>query len=356
MAKQQKRVAAKKPPQDFVGILQSHLHDWFLQNKRDLPWRQSRDAYRIWISEVMLQQTTTQAVIPFYQRFLERFPRLESLATADEKEVVKYWAGLGYYSRARNLHKAAQILNTKPFPQTAAELLPLPGFGPYTSRAVSSLAFGEKVGVLDGNVIRILSRVTGKKMKWWESKDRQELQNLSDRLAQSQDSASINQGMMELGATVCTPQSPACFLCPWSQNCVARMKGLVEKLPLKKPKEESVILLWSVDWIVKNNKIAFIENSYAPFLRKSPILPGQIEHLSQRPEKFDLKHSITKYEIFTCIKKTPLSAIHSTKQRQLFWLDIAKITEEIPYSLIKKVVQKMVSTKQGSAPSTSPTN
>ncbi len=340
-AKKQKRGSTKTSESLAPETLQKPLFKWFLQNRRDLPWRESKDPYRIWISEVMLQQTTTQAVIPFYLRFMERFPTLESLAEADEKEVVKYWAGLGYYSRARNLHKAAKTLKPTGFPKTAAELLPLPGFGPYTSRAVSSLAFGEKVGVLDGNVIRILSRVTGKKWKWWQSKDRLELQTLADRIAQHSDSSSINQGMMELGATVCTTQSPACFLCPWSAKCVGRQKGQLSQLPLKKPKAESQILLWTVEWVQKKNKIAFVQNAYAPFLRKSPILPGSIQRLNQRPEKFDLKHSITKYEIFMRIQKTPSSSGVFAKQTSVLWLDVAKITEEIPYSLIRKVVDKM---------------
>lgn len=341
MAKQpaKKLRTAKTVPSPDLNLLQRDLYKWFLHNQRELPWRKSKDPYRIWISEVMLQQTTTQAVIPYYERFLKRFPLLKNLAEASEKDVLEYWAGLGYYSRARNLHKAAKILNTTGFPKSASQLLELPGFGPYTSCAVSSLAFGEKVGVLDGNVIRILSRVMGKKYQWWQTKDRKELQDLADRLAQSEDSSSINQGMMELGATVCTPQSPSCFLCPWSSSCVGRKKGLVETLPLKKPKAAGVILLWSVDWIEKNRKIAFVENSYAPFLRNSPILPGRIEHLNKRPEKFDLKHSITKYDIYMRLQKsTPMSS-EVLKQSAVKWLDVTRITQEIPYSLIRKIVE-----------------
>lgn len=333
-----------------LKFLQNSLRKWFLDNHRDLPWRKSKEAYRIWISEVMLQQTTTQAVIPYYERFLKRFPQLKNLAAADEKEVIQYWAGLGYYSRARNLHKAAKILHQTGFPQTAEKLLSLPGFGPYTSRAVSSLAFGEKVGVLDGNVIRILSRVTGTKYQWWQTKDRNKLQELADALAQTNDSATINQGMMELGATICTPQSPSCFLCPWVQKCEGRVKGLVEKLPLKKPKAEGEILLWSIDWIEKNRKIAFIQNNYAPFLRKSSILPGQIQRLNKRPEKFDLKHSITKYDIYIRIQKSPTKQKDLIKQAPIHWLDVANITQEIPYSLIRKVVESVKASKGKESP------
>ena len=140
------------------------LITWYKENKRDLPWRNpqgsrgSKDPYRIWISEVMLQQTTVTAVIPFYEKFMNRFPKVQDLAQAKIEDVYEYWAGLGYYSRARNLHKAAQMFAENGFPKTAAELIEYPGLGPYTSRAIASLAFGEKVGVLDGNVIRVLSR------------------------------------------------------------------------------------------------------------------------------------------------------------------------------------------------------
>lgn len=322
-----------------LKFLQTSLGKWFEQNRRELPWRKSKNPYRVWISEVMLQQTTTQAVIPYYEKFLHRFPQVQDLAEASEKEVLKYWAGLGYYSRARNLHKAAKILATNGFPKKADELIKLPGFGPYTSRAVSSLSFGEKVGVLDGNVIRILSRVMGTPYEWWQTKDRVQLQNLADAMAQTEDSSSINQGMMELGATVCTPQSPSCFLCPWNMKCEGRKQGLVEALPLKKPKADGEILLWEIDWIQKGQKIAFVKNDYAPFLKQMPLPPGRLQRLNKRPEKFDLKHSITKYDIYCRIQKRAPKAHKANKQNSLMWLDLANITEEIPYSLIKKVIQ-----------------
>src|SRR5690606_28771755 len=133
---------------------------WYAENRRDLPWRKGRDPYRVWISEVMLQQTTVRAVIPYYERFMERFPTVAALAAAPEEQVLNSWAGLGYYSRARNLHRAAKALaELKGFPKTHMELAKLPGFGEYTSRAVSSIAFGEPVGAVDGNLIRVISRL-----------------------------------------------------------------------------------------------------------------------------------------------------------------------------------------------------
>lgn len=323
------------------ALLRQTLTDWYHHNKRELPWRKNRDPYRIWISEVMLQQTTTQAVIPFYEKFLTRFPRLEDLAQAPESEVLKYWAGLGYYSRARNLHKAAQLLNKEGFPRTAQELIEYPGFGPYTSRAVSSLAFSEPVGVLDGNVIRILSRVDGQATEWWNREAREALQNRADDLANHSDSASVNQAMMELGATVCTPQSPSCFICPWQKSCVALREGSVEWIPLKKPKAAGMILLWSPEIERYKSQLSFVENTYAPFLKGAKIFPGTIKTLTQRPDRFDYKHTITKYEIYTQIKTPTVLAKKPTSDKNKVWLDIEKITEEIPYSLITKALKHL---------------
>jgi A/G-specific adenine glycosylase len=324
-----------------ISLLRSLLVDWYAQNKRDFPWRRNKDPYRIWISEVMLQQTTTQAVIPYYEKFLNRFPTLKDLAHAPESEVLKYWAGLGYYSRARNLHKAAQKLNETGFPKAAAELIEYPGFGPYTSRAVSSLAFSEKVGVLDGNVIRILSRVTGKDWQWWAREDRQTLQELADQLAMDKDPSTVNQAMMELGATICTPQSPSCFICPWQKHCVGRKEGLIASLPLKKLKAETTILLWTPTIEKRGNKLAFIENTYAPFLKGAKIFPGSIRTLSQRPDLFDYKHTITKYEIYTKLKPMGARAAKTPRGEKYYWLDLDRIIEEIPYSLITKALKHL---------------
>ncbi|NUN05432.1 MAG: A/G-specific adenine glycosylase, partial [Bdellovibrio sp.] len=231
------------------------LTQWYKKNLRPLPWRENKNPYRIWLSEVMLQQTTVVAVIPYFEKFLNKFPTVQDLANAPESDVLEAWAGLGYYSRARNLHKAAKALATHGFPATAAELLQLPGFGPYTSRAVASIAFGEKVGVLDGNVIRVLSRRYGLKLEWWNSKGRDTLQGISNDLSALGNADIVNQGLMELGATVCTPQKVICMLCPWASTCVSREKNLVDKLPLKKPRKESEVWVWKPLVSVKDSKV-----------------------------------------------------------------------------------------------------
>jgi A/G-specific adenine glycosylase len=309
---------------------------WYRGVRRKLPWRRDRNPYRIWISEVMLQQTTVTAVIPFYERFMKRFPTLRSLAEAKLDDVLEYWAGLGYYSRARNLHLAAKALNKTGFPKTAAELEELPGFGPYTARAVSSLAFDEKTGVLDGNVIRVLSRRHGLALEWWKPQARAVLQSLADRLANVETPADLNQGLMELGATVCTPQSPTCMLCPWSKSCVARQADTIDSLPLRKPRRDREIWHWRPRVIEKNGKILLIPNDYAPFLKGHWILPGSVEQLDRAPEACDYKGTVTHHDIFVNVGRASVVPKGESK-----WVAVSALSREIPASLIRKAIECM---------------
>lgn len=312
------------------------LTQWYKKNNRPLPWRENKNPYRIWLSEVMLQQTTVVAVIPYFEKFLKKFPTVQDLAKAPENEVLEAWAGLGYYSRARNLHKAAKALAENGFPQTAAELLELPGFGPYTSRAVASIAFGEKVGVLDGNVIRVLSRRYGLKLEWWNNKGREQLQSLSDELASLGQSDVVNQGLMELGATVCTPQKVTCMLCPWAATCVAREKNLVEKLPLKKPRKESEVWVWKPHVAIKDRKVALVKNDYAPFLKGQMIFPGEISMEKNKPKAYDAKHNITHHDIFIQISQRK-----SIAGKNIEWVDLKELKKVNPSSLLQKVLHKV---------------
>lgn len=316
-------------------ILHSTLLKWYSKNARELPWRSHRDPYKIWISEVMLQQTTVTAVIPYYHRFIQAFPNITSLANAAENEVLKNWAGLGYYSRARNLHKASQHLATQGFAKSWVELIELPGFGPYTSRAVSSIAFGEPVGVLDGNVIRVLSRLKGQPFKWWESKGRESLQTIADSIAGLGDSHLINQGLMELGSTICTPQNPSCLICPWFKFCEARLQQKQSKLPLSKPKRK--IELWSLTAKVdsKNGKIYLEKNLSAPFLKNLPLPPLLAKKLDAKPKNFDFIHSITHHKIY--VKLDP--RLKARSQSGGSWVKIDSIETINPSSLMKKLIK-----------------
>jgi A/G-specific adenine glycosylase len=206
------------------------LAQWYKKNARDLPWRRTSDPYAIWISEIMLQQTRVAAAIPYYERFLERFPNAESLAAASETEVLTAWSGLGYYSRARNLHRAARaIADLGAFPGDYEAIRELPGVGDYTAAAVASIAFGLPHAVVDGNVKRVIARLTGDAHV--------DVQAIADRLLDRKHPARSNQALMELGALVCLPRDPQCGGCPVAGECVARKNGTQAQLPLKKPRQ-----------------------------------------------------------------------------------------------------------------------
>jgi len=200
------------------------LLGWYAENRRDLPWRRTPDPYAIWVSEIMLQQTRVAVVVERYQAFMERFPTLLSLALAAEQEVLALWSGLGYYRRARMLHKAAQFVADYyqgNLPGTAEELRLLPGIGPYTAAAIASIAYGEPIAVVDGNVERVLCRLSG-----WEEAGRtggaelrRKIENLAAELVSPEQPGDSNQALMELGATVCLPRNPQCLVCPVAGDC-----------------------------------------------------------------------------------------------------------------------------------------
>lgn len=226
-----------------LASFRRQLLGWFRQFQRDLPWRPARDPYRVWVSEIMLQQTRVTAVIPYYERFLERFPNLHTLAGASDDEVLRQWSGLGYYSRARNLHKAAEkivVQHGGEFPSRLEEVLELPGIGNYTAAAILSIAFKEKHAVLDGNVARVLARVGAVRGDLRGSQQWQQLQKFADTYLDTKAPGDWNQAMMELGATLCTPKSPQCLLCPVAQFCAGRELGIAERLPERRKKRETM--------------------------------------------------------------------------------------------------------------------
>jgi A/G-specific adenine glycosylase len=221
----------------------NNLQAWFSQFQRDLPWRRTNDPYRIWLSEIMLQQTRVAAVIPYYERFLSRFPTMQALAEASEEEVLRLWSGLGYYSRARNLQDAARQIvgnHNAEFPRDPEAALALPGIGAYTAAAILSIAYQEKLAVLDGNVARVLARLGAVREDLRANGTWKKLQQSADHLLDDKSPGDWNQAMMELGATLCTPRSPQCLLCPVSEFCEARKQGLTEAIPAKRVKRKTV--------------------------------------------------------------------------------------------------------------------
>jgi A/G-specific adenine glycosylase len=225
------------------------LVEWYEQNCRDLPWRRNPDPYRVWVSEIMLQQTRVEAVIPYYDRFMEWFPTLEDLAQAPEDRVLKAWEGLGYYSRARNLHQAVKEVQTQyggNVPSEPEEMAKLPGVGPYTLGAVLSIAYNKEIPAVDGNVMRVISRILHIRDDISKPKTRKYIEQLVQLMIPKGKASSFNQGLMELGATVCIPANPRCLGCPVQSVCRGFAEGVQKELPIKEkkkpPKPQSMVV------------------------------------------------------------------------------------------------------------------
>lgn len=217
------------------------LIDWYLQNKRNLPWRETVDPYKIWLSEIMLQQTRVSQGMPYYFAFTEAFPTVFDLANADERQILKLWQGLGYYSRARNLHATAKTVAfdyAGNFPVSYKELLHLKGVGDYTAAAIASFSYGEAVPVVDGNVFRVLARYFDVETDIASPKAKKEFAALAFELMPKDNPAIFNQAIMEFGALQCVPKNPDCAICPMNDSCLALQKGKVDKLPVKLKKQK----------------------------------------------------------------------------------------------------------------------
>lgn len=222
------------------AALRRALLAWFRKSARDLPWRRTKDPYAIWLSEILLQQTRVDQGLPYYERFLAAFPTVQALAQAKEDEVLKLWEGLGYYSRARNLHKAAKYIAfecNNELPRTAANWLELPGVGRYTAGAIASIAFGECAAVVDGNVIRVLSRLFNVEDCTDDTATREQLWTLAESLVPMKHPGDFNEALMELGAQVCAPKKPMCEACPVARHCVAHALGIETARPVRRSKK-----------------------------------------------------------------------------------------------------------------------
>jgi A/G-specific adenine glycosylase len=252
---------------------------WFEANKEPLPWRANRTPYTVWISEIMLQQTQVATVIPYYERFLARFPDVHTLAEAPLDDVLKLWEGLGYYSRARNLHRAAHIIVTEHGGELPADpnvLRRLPGIGPYTANAVASLAFGIDVPVLDGNVIRILTRLCDIPDDIRSPATRQALWQIAGELVPAGKAAAWNEGLMELGRRLCTPKAPRCKECPLAEGCQARAKGVQAERPVRSRKARTPhhIVTAAVIWRGEDSRVLIAQRPHDKMLGGLWEFPG----------------------------------------------------------------------------------
>ncbi|MBS0263012.1 MAG: A/G-specific adenine glycosylase [Planctomycetes bacterium] len=212
---------------------------WYRRHARPLPWRATRDPYQIWISEIMLQQTTVTAVVPYFQRFLARFPTLQDLAAAQEQSVLRLWEGLGYYSRARNIHKAARLLVNEhrgEFPREPGELMALPGIGRYTAGAIASFAFDWPAPIVEANTLRLYARLMGLRDDPRSARGQKQLWEFAEQIVPARHAGEFNQALMELGARVCVPSAPDCSKCPVRRWCVAATNGWQAEIPLPKPR------------------------------------------------------------------------------------------------------------------------
>ena len=246
------------------------LLDWYRANARVLPWRDITDPYRIWVSEIMLQQTRVAAVLGYYARFLEAFPTVEALAAADEEQLMKRWEGLGYYSRARNLQKAAKIVVERGgFPDTYEGLLELPGIGDYTASAIAAAAFGRREAAVDGNVLRVVTRLTDCHEDILDAKVKKAIRAQLQEIMPKED-ADIRifpQATMELGATVCVPNgAPKCDICPVRERCLARKRGTADVLPVKKAKKARKIEEMTVFVLLRGGETALHKRGKAGLL------------------------------------------------------------------------------------------
>ena len=306
---------------------------WYETSARDLPWRRTSDPYRIWVSEVMLQQTRVQTVLPYYERFLERFPTIEALAAAPEGELLAAWSGLGYYSRVRNMQKAARQMNGV-FPATHGGIAELAGVGGYTAAAVASIAFGLPHAAVDGNVLRVLSRLRNDDADISATATQARFRAFADELLDRERPGDFNQALMELGATVCLPRAPQCLLCPLAEECEGRRAGRQEALPVKGRRPETVFQDRAVLVVRRGNSVlvrqrAASERLMAGFweLPERGELPGAAE----QEVVGSFRHTITHHRYSYAV----VAATMRTKPKGYRWAS-AEDLEQLPFTTITR--------------------
>ncbi|MCC6586678.1 MAG: A/G-specific adenine glycosylase [Bryobacterales bacterium] len=327
------------------GSFAQRLIDWYRAVRRDLPWRRTSDPYRIWVSEIMLQQTRVAAVIPYYERFLSKFPTVEALAAAPEQHVLAAWSGLGYYSRARNLQRAAQqIVKLREFPQDFGKFRELPGVGDYTAAAVSSIAFNQPHAAVDGNVLRVLSRHSAEPGDISNATIRRKLSVLAQSLLHPHLPGDFNQAMMELGATVCLPRDPQCLLCPVALDCQARLSQRQKEFPVKSRNTRQVLV---------EQTVLLIQQGAQILLWQRPEQSSRMAGFWELPDPDYLqdatigeiigtvRHAITIHDIHITVRQAHITTVpHHFK-----WFEIANL-HDIPLSTIARKALRLKHSKQ----------
>lgn len=307
---------------------------WYDRHRRELPWRAppgaTQDPYRVWLSEVMLQQTTAAAVVPYFERFIERFPTLGALAAAPETEVLAAWAGLGYYSRARNLHRTARAVAERGLPREPAGLAALPGIGGYTAAAVAAIAFGAPVVPVDGNVIRVLARrhAVTEALPGAMGAIRAAAEALAGEPAVRRRAGDFAQALFDLGAGICTPAAPACLLCPWERSCAANEAGIAESLPRRPPKRARPHRYGAHFWLVDGaGRVLLRRRPEAGLLGGMTELPGT----AWREEKWREAEALAAAPMHASWRKlgeVQHGFTHFTLSLEVFAASVAKIRAE----------------------------
>jgi A/G-specific adenine glycosylase len=297
----------------------SQLLDWYRQNKRDLPWRNNSDPYRVWVSEVMLQQTQVKTALPHFDKFLSTYPTLQALARAEENQVLSCWSGLGYYSRARNLHKAAQIVcenHEGAFPREYKKALRLPGIGRSTAGAILSIAYAEPLPVVDGNIRRLFVRY----LKIEEEREQQSVEKLWQLLNQivkespiAENIAEFNQALMEIGSLVCTPRNPHCSSCPLTHSCIARQQGLQAFLPRPRTRRRTCRLHYTVALVARNGEYLLRKTSSDSFLKGFWEFP----RVAGRPSKRSVNNFKEVHSLDLKVERKVAAVTHQITFRQM---------------------------------------
>jgi len=323
--------------------VRADLLRWYRRVRRDMPWRRGVTPYRTWVSEIMLQQTTVAAATPKYEAFLRRFPDIESLASAPEEAVLAAWAGLGYYSRARNLRRAAGEIVARHggrFPSDFDSVLALPGVGRYTAGASLSIAFGKPFPVVDGNVIRVFSRLFALRGRAKDPAFAAEIWRRAAALVPKKSPGDWNQALMELGATVCAPESPSCGACPVARRCAALKKGLQDALPLPEKRREPEPVSWTCLWIERGGKILLWKRSDRERLLKNLWgLPeaGRVPAAAGR-RLARVSHSITHHALTVDLREGAL-APGAALPPEASWTPAARAKERLVSSLWLKLLK-----------------
>lgn len=310
--------------------------------RHHLPWQKTTDAYRIWVSEIMLQQTQVATVIPYYEKFLSFFPTVSDLANASLEEVLKLWSGLGYYTRARNLHRAAQMVGDV-FPTASDELMKLPGIGRSTAAAIAVFSVGEKAAILDGNVMRVFSRVFHLKSDISRTKTKNELWDLAEKLLPKKEIKAYTQGLMDLGATLCTPKKPDCKNCPFEKECLAHQKGIEEEIPFKKKKEKLPLKKVIVPVLVSKGEVLLEKRPLKgiwggllslPECESERKLQAFIKayRVKDKKELREIKHTFSHYKLLM----RPI--LFHVEKKEGLWVKLNAIENESLPSPIKKLL------------------